>query len=55
LRRTYGIDPAEPNDEQWLGLYAEYKYTEQIRYENTVAAFEEALAKVISRLFPGEE
>lgn len=55
LRREYGVDPVTLGDESWLRLYAEYKYTEKQRIENTRVAFKSSLIEVLNEAFKQHE
>jgi hypothetical protein len=52
LRREYLLNPDNLTDEEWLKLYAEWKFSEEQRHEMRVAAHKQALADVLSQLFP---
>ncbi|MDR0872986.1 MAG: hypothetical protein LBN27_05900 [Prevotellaceae bacterium] len=43
--------PESLSDEEWLKLYAEYKFTEKLRYEMSVNAYKQALAEIVNQMF----
>lgn len=54
LRREYHLRPERLTDTDWCRLYAEYRYTEQVRLENMRQAFRAALVEVVNAAFGGK-
>ncbi|MDR0729930.1 MAG: hypothetical protein LBF19_07415 [Prevotellaceae bacterium] len=54
MRREYDKNPESLSDEQWLKLYAEYKFTEIQRYEWMYLAQKRALVEVVNAMFGDE-
>lgn len=55
LRREYGIRPERLTDEEWVKLYAEYKFTEKQKLVNLQQALKAALAEVLNAAFGGRQ
>lgn len=52
LKREYGISvPAGLNEEEWLRLYAEYRWLRNTELQEIEIAMHNAVAKVINRMF----
>lgn len=51
LRYHYRIDPDTLDDDDWLKLYAEYRFVRKTELKENEIAVHNALAEIINKLF----
>lgn len=51
LRYRYGIDPDTLSEDDWLRLYAEYRFVRRTELQEMEITMHNALAEIVNKLF----
>lgn len=51
LRYNYGIDPDTLSEDDWLRLYAEYRFVRRTELQEMEITMHNALAEIVNKLF----